>query len=532
MLPIKQDEVSRWKVEIEQAIDFREKNFGVYEGSKREGAGENLEYYERGDVISGTTTQGIPERPYYATMNLIYTIAKNIVPSLYYRNPKILAFPKRKNDEDSAPIAASLLNYYFNELNIKETNQLAILDAYLLGIGITKIGYATQFGMDIPDEGEVKRREKSKITKLLEGLNLKKPKEEEKKQNIELQENVVSESPYVVWVSPFDFLIDPRATSIYDAQWVAHRIRKTLDEVKANKNFKNTKDLKGVAPNEDIARDVPDTQLDRFKTIDLYEIHYKTPEGMNILILAKDGERHEYLFHDKSIYEMDGFQFELLAFNKHGHKLYPKSDVDIIKPLQDRLSSTFDSILEQVDKFVSKLGVDETGLTEQGKRALEDGNIGSIVYCNKDPNTVMRETKFTQLKGDMLILVNQIVDIIALESGLTRAQLTGLSTAETATEAQIGQGGSNIRLFARADCVQDFSNRQARKLWQVVRQFTDLENVQLITGENAVDEAGIPRFKWLNDTQQPNSAQLAKAELRFQIEVGSTQKPDVAVVRR
>lgn len=529
---INQDEVRRWRAEIELAEEFRKKNFGVYEGANRSGAGENLEYYERGDIAIGDTTQGVPERPYAATLNLIYTIAKTIVPSLYYRNPRILAFPKRRQDEDSVPIAASLLNYYFNELGIKDTNQLVILDAFLLGMGISKIGYATQFGMDIADEGEKKKREKSKATKVLEGLGLKKPKEEEKKQNIELQENVIAENPYVVWVSPFDFLIDPRANSIYDAQWVAHRIRKTLDEVKKNKNFKNTQKLKGTDPNNEIAKDVPETQLDRFRTIDLYEIHYKTSNGIYILILAKDGDTYEYLYHDKSIYEMDGFQFEVLTFNKHGHKLYPKADVDIIKSLQDRLTISFDQILDQVDKFVAKLFVDEGALTEQGKIALADGDLGSIVKCNKNPNEVVKETNFTQVKADMFNLVNQIIDIIILESGLTRAQLTGVTRAETATEAQIGQGGANIRLFARGESVSDYSNRQARKLWQVIRQFVDLDRIELITGEPSINEQGIMKFPWLEDVNRPDSETLGKAELNFKIEVGSAQKPDLSVLRR
>jgi len=531
MLKISADEVARWRTEIDNAEAFRDKHFGQYHDSVRTGAGENIEYFERGDIASGTVDEGITERPYHATMNMIYTIAKNIVPNLYYKNPKILAFPKRKSDEDSAPFAADLLNYYFTELNIKETNQLAILDAYLLGMGVTKIGYSTQFGMDIPDEGETKRREKSKIAKIMEGMGLKKPKVEEPKEEIELEENVVAENPYVVWVSPFDFLIDPRATSINNAQWVCHTLRKTLDEVKKNPNFKNTKDLKGQEPEDGLSKGIPQTEIDKFKTIDLYEVHCKTPKGIYLLILAKDGDDYKHVYYDKSIYEMDGYQFEIVTFNKHGHKLYPKSDVDIIKPLQDRLVVAFDSILDQVDKFQTKIIANESKITEAGKRALTDGQLGSVVYVNDTVDNAVKELSLTQVKADMMALINQLVDIISLESGLTRAQLTGMTSAETATEAQIGQAGSNVRLSARADDVQEFSNRQARKLWQVVRQFVDLEEVQLITGESAVDEQGIPRFKWFND-QEIDSEKLSKAELRFQIEVGSTQKPDVAVVRR
>ena len=141
----------------------------------------------------------------------------------------------------------------------------------------------------------------------------------------------------------------------------------------------------------------------------------------------------------------------------------------------------------------------------------------------------MRETKFTQVKADLVNLINQVIDMIILESGLTRAQLTGVTRAETATEAQIGQGGANIRLYARGEAVADYSNRQARKLWQVIRQFVDLEKTQLITGEEAIDEQGVPRFKWMDEM---NSEELAKAELRFQIEVGSSQKPDLSVIRK
>lgn len=532
---IKNEDIQRWRVEIEQAEVFRDNNFGIYTDSNKTGVGENIEYFETGSL-------GIVDelgKPFNASMNLIYTIAQIIVPSLYYRNPKILSFPKRKQDEDSSPVAASLLNYYFNELGIKDTNHMVILDAFLLGMGVTKIGYTTRFGT-IPNEDNIKmeqkEREKEKkksiIRQVGESLGIiKADKDTETNipQNFELQENIIAENPYVVYVNPFDFLIDPRATSIYDAQWVAQKIRKNVDEVKKDKNLKNTAKLKGNEPPDNVLEDIPATELDKFKTIDLYEIHYKAEDGIYILILAKDGNHYEHLYHDKSIYEMDGFQFELLSFNKHGHKLYPKSDVDIVKPLQDRLNITFDAILDQVDKYTPKVVVNETAITEQGKLALNNGEIGAIVYTNSNPSEVIREIQFTQLKSDMMNLVNQIVDIITIESGLTRAQLTGLSTAQTATEAQIGQGGSNIRLFSKADKVQDFSNRQSRKLWQVIRQFVDTDKIELITGEESVDENGITRYSW---TTGINSAKLAKAELRFQIEVGSTQKPDLAVVRK
>ncbi len=536
MLKISFDEISKWRIEIENGEDFRNKNLGKSLPYDVSGSGENIDYFETGMSTRFLLDNNIDETR-YAILNIVYPIVKNVIPTLYWKNPYINAIPKRVEDEDSAGYVSAILNYYLNELNLKNINKQIIFDAYVIGMGICKIGYTTKFGTNPTEENisqEKKEREKSKSMGLLEKLGLRKPKEEEKPlQNPELDEFIRSESPFVTWISPFDFVIDPRANSIATAQWVAHRIRKTLKTVKANKDYKNTEKLEGTPISESLDKNIPEILLDDFKTIDIYEIHYKTDEGIYILTLAKDGQRHEALDHKKSIYEMDGFQFEELTFNKHNHRLYPKSDIDIFKSLQDRMNLTFEGILDQVDKYVPKLFVNETAVTEAGKRALVDGNVGAIVYTNSDPNNVVKEGNFVQLKADLVILIDKFMDIIMLETGMTKAQLMGLTSAETATEAQIGQAGMNLRLSDKLDAVSDFSSRQSRKLWQVIRQFVDLEEIQLITGESGIDEVtGQPKFSWMPDIDSIISEKLAKGEYRFDIEVGSTEKPDLPILRK
>ena len=111
--------------------------------------------------------------------------------------------------------------------------------------------------------------------------------------------------------------------------------------------------------------------------------------------------------------------------------------------------------------------------------------------------------------------------------------LTGLTSAETATEAQIGQAGQNLRLFDKADMVVDYSNRQTRKLWQIIRQFVNLEEIELITGETAYDDVtGTPRYSWLNPIDKNMQEKLITGEYDFQLEIGSTQKPDLPMLRK
>ena len=371
------------------------------------------------------------------------------------------------------------------------------------------------------------------MLKIKEFLGLGKSKPEENPKNTELNEFIRSESPYAVYIDPFRFGIDPTATSIYDAKYVFERIRKKVSDVKDDPNYKNTKDLHGIPLDEEFKKEIPTGQIEDFEEIDLYEIHYKTDEGINILTLAKDGEFYKALRHDKSVYEMDGFQYEMLSFNKHEHALYPKSELDVIKALQNRINTTFENVLDQVDKFMTKLAVDETKVTDAGKKALRDGDLGSIVNCTSNPQEIFKELSLTQAKGDLMAFIDKLVDVVSLETGLTRAMLTGLTSAETATEAQIGQAGQSSRLSDKADSVSDFSNRQARKLWQIIRQFVDLEEVELITGDTAFDEiTGVPRYKWLEEIDANMSEKLIKGEYDFRIEVGSTQKPDLPILRK
>jgi len=523
MIKISSEEIGKWRIELDNAEKFRDEQLGENKVSQLSKSGENIDYFESGSSR---------EYENNTTINVIYPIVKNIIPTLYWKNPYITAIPKRTEDENSAPYAGALLNHYYEELDVKSVNRQVIFDAYVIGMGVCKMGYATQFGSDIPDDDLEKNREKDKKRGLLEKLGLRKPKPEEEKQLVELNEYIKSENPYIIWVNPFDFIIDPSANSIFTARWVAQKVTKILKEVKGNSSYANTSTLEGTQSEETLTEKVPITQIDNFKTIDLYEIHYKTDEGIRILTLAKDAGDYKPLRHEKSIYEMDGFQFEVLSFNKHNHKLYAKSDIDVVKGLQDRISLTFDNILDQMDKYVPKIFVDETAMTEQGKKALRDGDIGSICYTNKDPNSVVKEANFTQLKADLSVFIDKMLEIMMLETGLTRAQLMGMTNAQTATEAQIGQAGQNLRLSDKFDYVGDFANRQARKLWQVIQQFVDLEEVQLITGDQGIDEVtGLAKFSWMPQVDSNLAENLSEGEYRFKIEVGSLEKPDLPVLR-
>ncbi len=526
----KLNEIDKWRVEIELATEFRNKEFGEYSKDRITRAGENIEYFEKGFTY-GHFTEDVDS---FTTLNLFHAVSKNIVPALYYQNPRINTVPLRKEDQTAAPLVREIVNHYFREIDAEAVNRKIIWDAYVLGYGVYKIGYATEFGMDIVDQKEA---EKARKRSLLERVGLKKPQEKEKVIHPEIDYTIVEQSPYIQYISPFELLMDPRARNFSETMWRGHEMRKTVDYMKKNKKYKNTAGLRGLytpqMPTDSNVK-IPEAALDAFKTVDLYEIHYKNDDSNYILVISKDeGNVFREHYHEESPYEMDGFQFDILTFNKHEHKLYPISDLSKIKNLQDRFTTTMDSILNQLDRFVPKIGVDEGKISPDSKHALEKGDVGAIIYFQGAPKEAIAEIAFTQLKADLLNVMDKIVDLITIQTGLTKAKLLGVSTAETATGETLSHGGETLRMADMTQAVEKFVNNQATKLWQVIKQFANFQDLQLITGESGVDpQTGETLFNWLQDIDSPMSERLAIGQFRFSMIVGSTQRHDIATIRK
>jgi hypothetical protein len=521
-------DIDRWRLEIQLAEDFRKKELGDYSQDEISLSGENIDYFERG-WSSG----------YYAsendtvatTINLFHAITKNMVPSLFFNNPRINATPNRPEEQSVAHYARQITNVYYQDINAEQANKQAIWDAYVIGKGYTKIGYCTRFGSDIEDKEAKKGEQKSVLDRALEAIGMKKPKEEVKFHEANLE--IIDENPYIQWLSPFQYLIDPRCTSPKNAFWMGYEMIKTVEELKSNKKFKNTKDLVGSKPDLPDKRNLSESQIEAFSTVKLYEIHYRMPDGFYLLYIAKDGVVYKELYHEKSVYKLNEWQFDEIDFSGHEHKYYKKSEMSKIKPLQNRITTTIDAILEQVDRYQPKIMVDETAMTDQSRLTLEEGDLGAIVYVTKNPNEVVREVSFTQLKSDLKALIDQFIQMISIMTGITQAQLLGAAMgSDSATEASIASGGQSIRLSDMEKEIRRFTTSQAKKLWKVIQQFVDWEELNVITGENGVDpDTGETIYTWLNPKVEDEDL-LRNTDVRFDVNVGSTQKIDYGFVRK
>ncbi len=539
MLPISPDKLARWRTEIDLGLAFLEKEFGVYRkqttqgGSETQGAGSNLDLFEQG-------ADGAENPP----LNIVFPIVKNVVATMFFQNPRVLGKPESRgeNADEDAFYAAELLNRDLRDVNlrIKETGQLGTFDTYVLGQGYLKVGYATKFGEDITptkaeDRQHVRERLKTIVNELMVGVGLKEPTPPKDEPEVVGENEVIrAESPYMRWVDTFNMVMDPRARDLTDAAWVAERFRRTIRSVKEDRRYGPEKNaLEGESLND---THIPDTEIEAFQSVEIWEVHYKNPDsptGITVLTFAATQTDTKALMHEHNVYDIGGWQYERGCLNKHGYRLYPVSTISIIAPLIKRINRSVDAILEQVDKFSAKI-VHNERVGPEAQIVLEDGTIGNRVKVEgtEDVNGAIRVISMEQVKSDLLILVNQIIDFVILITGLTRAQLTGLDVTQTATASNIAQSGQNLRRGDEANQVSDWFTRALTKYWRVKAQFQDLTQIDLPKETTLPNpQTGIAQTQWYPPIDEARAERLKRGKFQLSLEVSSMQKPNLEIIR-
>jgi len=398
--------------------------------------------------------------------NLIRSNTKRKVPSLYFRNPKVLATPRRKDDINSAGLVEVVLNYTFEQIKLKIQMKRCITDALLTTMGVMKIGIDSEFRLDT----------KSKEDDRVENTNI---------------------TPNDIWnlrVSPFDFYIDPRATNLdlSNAEYVVHKVDRFLQDVKDDEFYENTGNLK---PNKFIRKgrsktdDLVDSEIsqDNREIITIWEIWDR--KSKMVLVMAEG--------HDKFLkqmdwpWEMEGFPFVTLSFDYTPDELYPSADVDNYISAQKAVDLFLSIAVEHAERALPRIIV--TGqVTDEEIQKAKQPLIDQIIHFRNG-----NVTAFTppSLSGDMFGVMSMLREVINVVSGVNEFQRGQVPRgAKTATAATIINQSSQIVQSEQGDVVQDFFLDISRKDLQLMRQEYDIKRIVPIVG----NDPGLFEFKEYN----------------------------------
>lgn len=432
------------------------------------------------------------------SVNLAFSTVNVIAPSVAVNHPKITVSATKEGDAERAVFVEAVINYLWRHHDYRKPFRRMVKDFLIVGHGWLKVGWKfveeernlsdnemneeysrsvqeiTDFGRENPDQAG--------------GL----PTDQEILDSLPATKMVVVEDQaFVERVSPFDMLIDPEATCIEDAKWIAQRIVRPVSEVKKDKRLKASARRKIQADTGIKSRWDNDDERDQYSDlvdrVTLYE-YYDLEQG-TISICSATGD--EYLLEPTPMPYSFGHPFVMLRNYDVPDIFYPMSDLEAIESLQEELNKTRTQMVNHRKRYARKYLYHERSFGPEGREALEsdeDGRFVPVIDENRNLGEVVVPLAQVPLAPEMYNHSNIIENDINTVSGVSeyaRGQMPEIR--RTATEASIIADAGNARAADKLAMVELNIGAVARHILQLMQQYMTRPQMVRITGKNNDD---------------------------------------------
>lgn len=395
-------------------------------------------------------------------INEVYAYTKAFVPSVYSRDPYICANPVSANKVKLAKIAELFLNAKWRQLHLKREIKRTIIDA-LLSEGWVKVGYSAVFGSIEPKAGEPP---------------------------LEANEFVEDEEIFAARVSWKNMLRDPDAINgIHDARWVAERIIRPLDAVKASKIYSNTADIQPVfildpedRKNQMVGGIVG--QYDPIAYAVLWEIWDRDSNRVFTISEGADG----FLMDKPWPYKMCGYPYALLRFNENPDECYAPNCIGPWEPQLWEKMKIRAMQLDHIKRFNRQMSVEEGAMSRAELDKMTSGKTGAIIKRKKGFEPP-RAIEYPQVQSDMYG-VEQRID---LDKDNVSGQPNAVRSAPQRTQSRtLGEIDRLISAFQSRqsepqDVIEDFCEEIAYKIYKLSQEFMSGEDYVRATNKDIGD---------------------------------------------
>lgn len=397
-------------------------------------------------------------------VNLVFSVLRTVVPQVYFRNPAVIITPTKPGLEYElhAKLVESIDNWLLRELSVKTQFKKMITDAFLCGIGNGFVGYDSEFGYS---------------PKNLEGESAMTITQFDKKgYRVEYNSHVNPGMPWFLRARPEDVIYPWGCESAENAEWVAMRVFRPLDDIKADPKYKNTDKLVGsftqkrtTAEGQQYADNFEQQLLDR-EWVELWQVRdAKTGE-----ILAFTMDHNDFLRKEEDVLQIEGIPVETLTFNPDPDYIYGIPDTRIIEPQMLELNEIrtqamkhrrVDIIKALVRKGVIKSTEIDKLLNEEVKAMVEiesDGPLSESVMMLQPGNSGI----LNDLASAGEIVRSDVRESIGF-SRSSQGEYQG-KTHISAKETDVVNWAKEIRLDERRDMVADLLSNVVRKFNQII----------------------------------------------------------------
>ena len=447
----------------------------------------------RGKTYWDVSSTGLPTAR--ISVNLAFSTINVIAPSVAVNHPKITVVANREDDADRAVFVEAIVNYLWRHHDYRKPFRRTVKDFLILGHGWLKIGWKfveeerQRSESEIEEDYATAQVEVSDFGYENPELAGDLPTDQQMQDSIPFtQMEIVEDQPFVERISPFDMFIDPEATCMEDAKWVAQRIVRPIEEVRRDKRFR-----KGVRQNLQADSGLKirwenDEERDRYsdlvERVTLYE-YYDLDEGL--ISVCADGA-DDYLLDPTPMPYNFGHPFVLLRNYDIPDSFYPMGDLEAIESLQEELNKTRSQMVNHRKRYARKYLYHERSFGPEGREALEsddDGRFVPVVDENRPLGEVVVPLPQVPLAPEMYnhsTIIENDVNTVSGVSEYARGQMPEIR--RTATEASIIADAGNARASDKLAMVEICIGEVARHVIQLMQQYMTRDQMVRITGKD------------------------------------------------
>ena len=431
-------------------------------------------------------------------VNMAFSTINIVAPSVAVNHPKITVNARRPEDGDKAVVTEAIVNYWWRHYECQKEFRRAVKDTLICGHGWVKTGYR------YVEEEKVAENNFDSYDELVENRD----------ENVAESNLIVKEDrPFVERVSPFDMYVDPDATSMEDARWIAQRIRRPLEDVKKDKRYNSTARAEASPSHytkwgQDSFRprrsqDPADAYVEVWEWYDI---------DRNTVSVFCDGS-DKFLISPQEIPFAFGQPFVMIRNYDVPETFYPMGELEAIEPLQHELNQTRTQMMNHRKRFSRKWLYKESAFDTDGRQALEsdEDNVMVPVITEENLNNVLSPMPAVINPPELYNQSDLISSDMNRVSGVSEYQQGAMpEIRRTATEAAIVQDASNARASDKLAIIERAIGDCARRLVMLAQQF--------MTGEQAVRVIGSEAQPlWLTFDRD-----YIQGEFDYEVEGGST----------
>jgi hypothetical protein len=455
-------------------------------------------------------------------VNYIFSTINVIFPSVTVNHPKITVAARKEEDDPNALIVEAVINYWWKHLRIQKQFRRAAKDYLIVGHGWLKTCWKyeeeevprDQAAIDAEAQPLLDQRDQAAGADPFMADQL--PSDEDIYSQIDLHELQVNEDkPHVDRVSPFDMFIDPTASDITEARWIAQRIWRTVDEVKNDQRYdarsRNKVQPSGRGPWDDLNPSDDAFQYDQDAD---YVCVWEYYDIANDAMCTFAHNSKDYLVKPRKIPYVFGHPYVMLQNYEVPEHIYPLGDVEALETLQHELNITRTQMINDRKRGRRKwLGLKQH-IDTDARAGIESDDDNTVILIDGNPQLqeVLIPVPHVPVAPDFYNQSEVIEGDLALVSGVSEYQRGALpETRRTATEASIIADSSNARSSDKLAQIEGAIAEVAGRLVILAQMYLTTDQVARVVG---ADGSKI----WV-----PFGPDEIAGEFDFDVEGGSTQ---------